>query len=213
MRKLAFFLGLAIAIFVSTQVASATQVINDALQVKSLKVGQQGVGGVTYFNGTIINETTDATTGADMPLTVGDGLRVDGVISRGASAESGDETPVKFEDDVNVNGLLYANGIVANGAIITDIYYGAEGYSLESDIDSIVNNSNVASVWINDIISYEECIINQTRGLGSDNIEYDIVADCWNTYIAGKTLPVSLSGSSGDSNISSSQKPEVTEYK
>lgn len=105
MKKLAFILGIAIAIFVSANFANATQTINDALQVTSLKVGQQGVGGVTFFNGTIVNETTDDD-GNDMPVTFGDDVRIDGRLFRGATAGTSDSQPFIINDNLEVVGSL-----------------------------------------------------------------------------------------------------------
>lgn len=72
---------------------------------KGVRIGQQGTGGVTFFNGTIVNETT--TNGGDNPITVGDQLRVDGTIYRGAkSGKAGDALPVKIDDNAQVVGSL-----------------------------------------------------------------------------------------------------------
>ena len=78
------------------------------LEVGSLKVGEQGIGGVTFFNGSIINNTTD-TYGNDLPVTVSDNLRVDGSIQRGHN-QSGDTWGVKIDDDATVFGDLNATG-------------------------------------------------------------------------------------------------------
>jgi len=67
---------------------------SEAVQVASLTVGSQGVGGVTYFNGTIVNNTT-GDNDSNTPVTIGDNLRVDGTISR--MGEGGDY-PVKLAD-------------------------------------------------------------------------------------------------------------------
>lgn len=58
-----------------------------------VKIGQQGTGGVTFFNGTIVNNTT--TGGKDNPVTIGDKLRVDDVFYR---IEVGGSNPLKFAD-------------------------------------------------------------------------------------------------------------------
>ncbi len=60
---------------------------------KGIKIGEQGVGGVTYFNGTIVNNTTKG--GVDNPVTIGDKLRVDDVIYR---TEIGGNNHLKFAD-------------------------------------------------------------------------------------------------------------------
>lgn len=82
--------------------------INESLQVDSLKVGKQGSGGVTYFNGTIINDTK--TNGVDNPVTFGDNVRIDGYVYRGSTAGSGDSKPFKINDDVEITGTLTVDG-------------------------------------------------------------------------------------------------------
>ena len=108
MRNLSIFLGLAIAIFVTAQMAQATQVINDTLQVSSLRVGLQGIGGVTFFNGTIVNETT--TDGADNPVTFGDNVRIDGRVYSGATPGITDTHTFKINDNVEIAGTLTVGG-------------------------------------------------------------------------------------------------------
>lgn len=63
---------------------------------KGVKIGAQGVGGVTQFDGTIINNTTD-TNGNDNPVTIGDKLRVDDYIYR---TEVGGTYPLKIADSM-----------------------------------------------------------------------------------------------------------------
>jgi hypothetical protein len=74
------------------------------LQVDYLKVGSQGVGGVTYFNGTIINSTT--TNGVDNPVTFGDNVRIDGRVYRGATPGPGDTMAFIVNDDMEIKGNL-----------------------------------------------------------------------------------------------------------
>lgn len=69
---------------------------------KGIKIGDQSTGGVTYFNGTITNNTK--TKGKDNPVTIGDNLRVDGEIWRGATSGPGDSKPVKINDDLKIYG-------------------------------------------------------------------------------------------------------------
>lgn len=63
---------------------------------KGVKIGEQSTGGITQFNGTIINNTTD-TNGNDQPVTVGDKLRVDDYIYR---VEVGGTYPLKIADSM-----------------------------------------------------------------------------------------------------------------
>jgi len=148
MKKLAFFLGIAIAIFISAQVAQATHVIDDALQVNSLKVGQQGEGGVTYFNGTIINETTGEDD-VNNPVTFGDNVRIDGRVYRGATAGTTDSLPFIINDNVEVAGSLTATSLSTDSINLTTLdnlgciegeiaYYGADGWECAQDYSASI---------------------------------------------------------------------------
>ena len=70
-------------------------VVNDTGRFDSVYVGKQDVGGVTFFNGTIVNSTTND--GADNPVTFGDNVRIDGEIYR---TEKGGDDPLKMSDTV-----------------------------------------------------------------------------------------------------------------
>ncbi|MDD5040199.1 MAG: hypothetical protein PHY34_03535 [Patescibacteria group bacterium] len=86
-------------------------VIDGVMNVSSLKVGGQGSGGVTQFNGTILNSTT-GTGGVDNPVTFGDNVRIDGRVYRGATAGAGldDDKPFIVNDDMEVAGTLTVGG-------------------------------------------------------------------------------------------------------
>lgn len=86
--------------------------LDGTLIVDSLKVGAQSVGGVTFFNGTIVNNTTDST-GADNPVTFGDNVRIDGRVYRGATAGTSDSMPFIVNDNMEVTGDLIVNGTVS----------------------------------------------------------------------------------------------------
>ena len=139
MKRLTLFLGIAIAIFTSAQIVHATQVINDTLQVSSLRVGQQGVGGVTFFNGTIINNTT--TNGVDNPVTFGDNIRIDGKVYRGSTSGPGDNKPFTVNDDLLIQGNLTVSGTSPymssiscdNGQILK---YGQNRWTCGTDADT-----------------------------------------------------------------------------
>ena len=188
-KKLAFFLGLAIAIFVSAQIAQATQVIDDALQVNSLKVGQQGEGGVTYFNGTIVNETT-GDDDANNPVTFGDNVRIDGRVYRGATAGTTDVLPFLINDNVEVAGSLTSNSF-STGALTASTLNAASSVtagtvtttSLSTDSINLTTLDNLGCVE-GEIAYYGadgwECIPDY-----SDGILTFIV--CLDTLIEGKS--------------------------
>jgi len=89
--SLAIVLG--VFLFAGVAVASTTDVLQPAgatTSLESLRVGVAGQGGVTFFNGTVLNEGTD-------PFTVGDDMRIDGEIWR---VEKGGANPIKISDHV-----------------------------------------------------------------------------------------------------------------
>lgn len=108
--KVLYFSAIGLISFLAyAGIVQATQTFDDAIAVPSLKVGSQGSGGVTFFNGTIINETTDSG-GNGIPVTFGDDVRIDGTIFRGATAGPGDNYPLKLYDDVTIYGDLTVDG-------------------------------------------------------------------------------------------------------
>lgn len=86
-------------------------IVNGTGIFDSVRIGKQDVGGVTFFNGTIVNETTDENDDGN-PVTFGDDVRIDGMLWRGEEAGPGDNMPVKFQDDVWVQGVLTGGGSV-----------------------------------------------------------------------------------------------------
>ena len=92
LEKVILSLGIVFGVFIALgQVqASPTEniqpasdiIYNETVRFPSIYVGSQGIGGVTFFNGTIINNTTDVDTGAEIPVTFGDDVRIDGVLVR-----------------------------------------------------------------------------------------------------------------------------------
>lgn len=93
--------------------------LDGTLQVSSLKVGAQGVGGVTYFNGTIVNNTT--TKSKDNPVTFGDNVRIDGRVYRGATAGTSDNLPFIVDDNMEVAGNLTVKKLTATSLSGTGI--------------------------------------------------------------------------------------------
>ncbi len=101
--------------FAASPVSNDTSLLNKGtVEIDSLKVGKQGAGGVTFFNGTIVNATTNG--GEDNPVTLGDNVRIDGKIYRGDTAgPSGGIGPVKIDDDVDVTGDTALTNVNASG--------------------------------------------------------------------------------------------------
>lgn len=98
-----------------TDIYNGEVTINNTLKVNSIKVGKEGEGGVTFFNGTIVNITKDEK-GNDNPITFGDSVRIDGGIFR---VEENGGKPVMIADSLDVSGDLLVKGKIklAKGAI------------------------------------------------------------------------------------------------
>ena len=89
--------------------------VNGTLRTNSAYVGSTaaGVGGVTFFNGTIVNASVNEEGEDVLPVTFGDDVRIDGTIYRGETAGPGDNSPLKVNDDVRVYGDLTVEGGIA----------------------------------------------------------------------------------------------------
>ena len=95
--------------------------VNGTLQVAepgyfpSIHIGstEAGVGGVTYFNGTIINASVDEEGEDVIPVTFGDSVRIDGTIWRGPETGPADDMPVQVMDDMYVEGYLQVNDVLS----------------------------------------------------------------------------------------------------
>ncbi len=110
--------------------------LDGALRVNSLTVGDQGSGGVTFFNGTIVNSTTDAN-GNGIPVTFGDDVRVDGKISRLPGQA---DKPVTVNDDLLVQGDVTADNLYTKNAVDTALTTKADivdTYS-KDEVDALV---------------------------------------------------------------------------
>ncbi len=86
------------------QLQPAAYTINEDLTVNgtgifnSIKIGKQNEGGVTFFNGSIVNATT--TDGIDNPIAFADNIRIDGILFR---TEEGGNNPLKIGDTLKPN--------------------------------------------------------------------------------------------------------------
>ncbi|MDD5342324.1 MAG: hypothetical protein PHI73_03235 [Patescibacteria group bacterium] len=124
-----------LAVFVVASVArSAVSTFKGqgTLEVDSLKVGTQGSGGVTAFNGTIINNTTGANN-ADQPVTFGDNVRIDGRVYRGSEAGTSDTKPFIINDNAEIAGTLTVGG---NNVTGTKRYTGTVDLAADGDFVS-----------------------------------------------------------------------------
>ena len=138
--------------------------LDGTLKVDSIKVGQQDVGGVTFFNGTIINNTTSS--GADNPVTFGDNVRIDGRVYRGATAGTGDTMPFIVNDNMEVAGTLDVTGVLT----VTDIS-GTGVIGTDNLDDRSVTPAKISGTGgANLPIAYGYCDSDGTTRSGTSNV-------------------------------------------
>lgn len=132
-------------------------VVNNTARFDSIYVGKQGVGGVTFFNGTIINNTTNVDTGADMPVTFGDNVRIDGYLFGGHSLGYADDNKaLKIGDNVypgldNMNDFGKSTHRWRNAHFAGDV---TVGNLLGSGVIHTNNIATANSASSNQVLSY-----------------------------------------------------------
>ncbi|MFH2105140.1 MAG: hypothetical protein ABII72_02790 [Parcubacteria group bacterium] len=142
-------------------------IVNNTAQFDSIYVGKQGVGGVTFFNGTIINNTTDDDSN-NLPITFGDDVRIDGELYR---TEAGGENPLKIADslrpqtdntyDLGAADFTFKNAYFS-GTVTTAALTGSGIISSDNILDG-----TIATVDLADSIITSAKILNRTI-TGSD---------------------------------------------
>lgn len=114
MKKLGILIGV-LGLFALVGVASAATadelqpaqtitydeelIVNATGRFDSVYIGstEAGIGGVTFFNGTIVNASVDEDGEDTIPVTFGDDVRIDGEIYR---TEVGGDNPIKLADSI-----------------------------------------------------------------------------------------------------------------
>ncbi|OGC09934.1 MAG: hypothetical protein A3B74_01635 [Candidatus Kerfeldbacteria bacterium RIFCSPHIGHO2_02_FULL_42_14] len=136
--------------------------LDGTLIVNSIKVGTQGVGGVIFFNGTIVNNTTD-TDRNDNPVTFGDNVRVDGRIFRGAVAGAGldDDMPFIVNDDMKVAGDLAVDGNLT-GDVSADNVLISDDNSIATQKASYIDSDTLGEALENEIAINIPDLLNGT---------------------------------------------------
>ena len=114
-------------------------VVNNTLRANSAYIGstEAGVGGVTFFNGSIVNNSVDDDGESTIPVTVADNVRIDGRIYRGETSGSGDDMPMIVLDDMEVSGDLTVTGELT-------------GYYTGTEVDALVGlggHDHIGDVW------------------------------------------------------------------
>lgn len=150
-----FYLVIGIASFLACAgIVQATQTFTEDIVVPSIRVGSQGVGGVTYFNGTIINKTTDSE-GNGVAVTFGDDVRIDGTIFR---TEGGGDNPIKVADSIRpatsnayslgTSDFLfqdgYFSGTLTTGTLVTTALSGSGIVTSDNITDGAVATADLA---------------------------------------------------------------------
>lgn len=114
--------------------------VNGTGRFSSVYIGEQGIGGVTFFNGTIVNSTTND--GADNPVTFGDGVRIDGEIWR---TEKGGDNPLKISDHV-MPTLHDTNDMGIEGHAWRNMYYSDTLHGGSADLSGDLDVAGVATI-------------------------------------------------------------------
>lgn len=158
------------------------------VEVGSLKVGSQGSGGVTFFNGTIVNNTTSD--GNDNPVTISDNLRVDGGIQRGHNLPN-DQWGVKILDDMTVFGELVVN---EDTRLLQDVAVsGNQTIANELSVGTSLNVTNDANVGGSQTVG-NDLAVNGDAGISgrlSAGGDISFVGTRYKMYGGEKAVPIS----------------------
>jgi hypothetical protein len=167
--------------------------VNGTGSFNSVQIGVEGVGGVTYFNGTIVN------IGDNVPVTLGDDMRIDGEIWRGTSKGIGDGMPIKISDTMvptldDINDLGWPQQRWQN------IYYSDKLIGNNIDINGIFSLQPAGSTPSSRITaSYDTNTLLQASGsdVNTSGIRYENYSDKHETHI-GKQAITNFGGSTTD---------------
>jgi len=124
-------------------------IVNGYGQFASIRIGAEGIGGVTYFNGTIVN------IGENIPVTFGDDVRIDGMIWGGPNKGNATDQALKIADtllpaltDINDIGSknyqwrnLHLSGMLHGGDV--NLSGTLEGNDINLDGTLTGNNINL----------------------------------------------------------------------
>ena len=223
MKKLGILIGI-FGLFVLVGVASASTtdvlqpastityneelVVNATARFDSAYIGstEAGEGGVTFFNGTIINSTTGEDE-ADNPVTLGDNVRIDGELFR---TEVGGKNPIKLSDTI----IPSVNNTYSLGSSTNQFKDGYLAGTLTADTialttlsgDSIVTTDNIADSSIMSAKIYNGTI--NTADIADEAVTNDKIADGTIRYQKLSTSAV-MTDNMGD-NIVTAEKMDYT---
>jgi len=108
--------------------------VNGTANIRDIRIGDPSVGGVTIFNGSIINEGG--------PVVIADDFRVDGMIWRGPSRGTSDSMGLKFADSL-WPGLTNANDLGSSDLEWKDGYFAGTLHAGDIQGDHIINTKEI----------------------------------------------------------------------
>lgn len=146
-------------------------VVNNTGRFNSAYIGstEAGVGGVTFFNGTIVNLSVDEDGEDTIPVTFGDDVRIDGRIWRGETAGAGldDNRELTVNDDMIVTGSLEVDNLIGTGVVnSTNVL---DGTITTADLaDDIITSAKISDGTItgSDISSSADLNVNTITATG-----------------------------------------------
>ncbi len=164
--KLLGTLAIVLGVFVFSAVAAASDAdvlqpastitynesldVNGTIYANSAYIGEPGIGGVTFFNGTIVNNSDD-------PVTFGDDVRIDGEIWR---SEKGGDNPLKISDHIiptltNINNFgdslhrwneVWTKDVQVSGKLLME--NPSKGVTLTIDNKGNINAGLADILWV-----------------------------------------------------------------
>lgn len=185
-----------LSVIVSSIALTSGIIYAAGMEADWLRVGSQDTGGVTYFNGTIINETT-GTGGADNPVTFGDNVRIDGRVYRGATAGTDDSLPFIVNDNMEIKGSLTIDGGITFGTSDTISFIVNDDVEITGNLavtgsitaDSYDSKSAGEYSFLDSIVQISPTVLNTyydigdglTMTTGNSKLFCMFSADVWNS--------------------------------
>ena len=155
--------------------------VNGTGRFDSIYIGKQDVGGVTFFNGTIVNATT-GDGGNDNPVTFGDGVRIDGLVWGGPSKGNVSDQALKIGDTL-LPGINNANDLGSSSLKWRDLYLAGALQSKDVQLSGNFQGNNAEFIGTLEV--------NEVKGLDDSDIPDNITV---NNYLplAGGTIEGNL---------------------
>ncbi|MBU1178696.1 hypothetical protein KJ903_05825 [Patescibacteria group bacterium] len=142
-------------------------IVNNTFKANSAYIGSTvaGVGGVTFFNGSIVNNSVDEDGESTIPVTFADNVRIDGEIYR---TEVGGENPIKLADTIRPQ----TNNTYDLG---TSVYNFKDGYFAGTVSAGTVSAGNI----------YTKTEVDALVATGG----HDHVGETWSGSVTSGTAP------------------------